>query len=353
MMDKDVNDMVKKGLLSVDKSGELSLTEKGQRDAMALIKENPEYMKQVVKKFEGEKIEKETINISDLQEELDKVDSIKLGIYEKYGISENDALKNYQLFCKFVEKNPKINSDAVFGLMKESKYFEIPDNVNLLLQNTSNKVRKVRMPHYIMFLDFSIVIYDKIFHSMLITDLISLSEKFGKNDLPQKIDVMSFFSCEEGIGWVKTDLLKPSRDKYIKKLQEYLMNFIDFVNEEDVKLMFKERTDKNTERRIQRGKLPLPSFNKIYLVGYLKKYLENLESQEINTRFSHRFWVRGHFRRYWDKDKYKNLYEKYKKGELKKFEGKKYKFDEGTLRVWVYPYIKGDGILINKGYKLK
>ena len=49
----------------------------------------------------------------------------------------------------------------------------------------------------------------------------------------------------------------------------------------------------------------------------------------------------------------KESVEKYKKGELKKFEGKKYKFDEGTLRVWVYPYIKGDGILINKGYKLK
>ena len=171
--------------------------------------------------------------------------------------------------------------------------------------------------------------------------------------MPQKIDLMSFFSCEEGVGWVKIDLLEKSKNKYTKKLQEYVMNFIDFVNNEDVKLMFKERTEKNTERRIQKGKLPIPSFNKIYIVGYLAKYLKKLESQELNTKFSHRFWVRGHFRRFLDKKKYKKLYEKYQKNELNNLEGKSYKIEDGFLKSWVYPYIKGEGMLIEKGYVLK
>ncbi len=139
----------------------------------------------------------------------------------------------------------------------------------------------------------------------------------------------------------------------INIIREYVLNFVDFVNNEEVKLMFRERTEKNTQRRIQKGRIPLPSFNKIYLVGYLAKYLNKLETQELGTRFTHRFWVRGHYRRFLDKKKYKKLYEQYKKGELKNFEGKKYNIEKGFLKIWVLPYIKGEGMLIEKRYKLE
>ena len=109
----------------------------------------------------------------------------------------------------------------------------------------------------------------------------------------------------------------------------------------------------NTERRVSKGRYPLPSYNKIYVKGYLAKYLSQLESDELNTRFSHRFWVRGHFKRFWNKERYKRLYDSYEKGKLKNFEGKQYGVDEGVLRIWVYPYIKGEGLLIEKGYQLK
>jgi hypothetical protein len=350
---KDINKLLEGGLVTIDKDGELSLTEQGQNDAMKIAKQSPEYMKQIAKRFEGETVTKESVNIKDLREEIEKVDNIKLGIYERYNIAENDSLKNYQLFCKLVEKSPNLDSDAMFGLMKQSKHFEIPDNINLMLQNTSNEIKRVRMPHYIMFLDFSIVVYDRVFHSMLIVDLLTIAEKLKRKDLPKEIQFTSFYSDEEGIGMIKTDLLKPSKNKYVKKLQEYIMNFVDFVNNEEVKLMFKERTERNTERRVKKGKLPLPSFNKIYVVGYLAKYLKQLESNELQTRFSHRFWVRGHFRRYLNKEIYSKLYEKYKKGELKNFEGKQYKVEDGFLREWIYPYIKGEGMLIESKYKLK
>ena len=138
-----------------------------------------------------------------------------------------------------------------------------------------------------------------------------------------------------------------------RKVKEYIMNFVDFVNSEEVKLMFTERTDKNTERRVQKGNVPLPSFNKIYVIGYLAKYLKELEATEGETRFSHRFWVRGHFRHFWNK-KYDHLYQDFKDGNLKNQKGCQYIMDgSGSLKIWIFPFIKGKGILINKGYKLK
>jgi len=353
---KELKQMLDEGLIEKDRNGEFQITKIGLERGKELVEKDEgarQYMKQVTKYFKQNHPDKQSVSFSEISNELDFIESTDLDIYERYDVNKYDELKNYQLFCKFVEKALKLDDDAVFNLMKEAKYFEIPDNINLLLQNTSNEVRKVRMPHYFLFLDFSIVIYDKIFHSALITDLVQINEKLNRKDIPNEIQIMSFFSCEEGVGWSKFNLLDKQKDKYNKKLQEYIFNFIDFVNNEDIKFMFKEKTKNNEERRIKKGKLPLPSFRKIYVIGYLKKYLDQLQSDEQKTRFSHRFWVRGHFRRFLEKNKYKKLYDQYKKGELKSFEGKKYNLEDGFLRVWVYPYIKGDGLLIGGKYKLK
>jgi hypothetical protein len=362
-MDKDkvntetLKDLLENKYVSLDDKGKLQITKEGMKYAEEMLRTDGSarvYMKKVAKYFKQNTPKEESNSVETALKEIDFIESTDLDVYEMYGINRYDDLKNYQLFCKFVEHNPKLDGDATFNLMKEAKYFEIPDNINLLLQNTSNEVRKIRMPHYILFLDFSIVIYDKIFHSALICDLIQIKEKLKNNqDIPEKIDVMSFFSCEEGIGWSKFNLLDEQKDKYNKKLQEYIFNFVDFVNNEDVKFSLMERTEKNEERRIKNGKKPIPSFNKIYVIGYLKEYIDKLQSDELKTRYSHRFWVRGHFRRFFDKNKHKKLYKEYKEGKLKNFEGKKYNLEEGILRVWVFPYIKGEGLLINNGYKLQ
>ena len=357
---EEIDKMLNDGLIELDRNGQMQITKKGLGHTEELLKEDEgarQYMRKVVKHFKQNPADSSTSSVETAIKEMDFIDSTNLDIYERYGVNKYDDLKNYQLFCKFIEKNPKMNDGTMFKVMKEAKYFEIPDNINLLLQNTSNEIRKVRMPHYFLFLDFSIVIYDKIFHSALITDLIQIKEKLKneklKQDTPEKIDVMSFFSCEEGVGWAKFNLIEKQKDKYIKKLQEYIFNFVDFVNNEDIKFMFREKSEKNQERRIKNNKIPLPSFRKIYVIGYLKKYLDQLQSDELKTRFNHRFWVRGHFRRFLDKNKYKKLYKEYKEGKLKNIEGKTYNLEDSFLRIWVYPYIKGEGILVGGKYKLK
>lgn len=365
---EDMKKMVVDGLIVLDSKGEMKLTEKGMKQAETLLKEDngaKEYMKQVAKHFSENKPDKETVRMDEIADEIDMVDNTKLNIYERFKISENDDLKNYQLFCKLVESiaDDKSNKNSgafegMLNLISDSKYFEIPDNVNLLLQNTSNNMKKIRLPHFYVFLDVKLVVNDRTYYCMQIQDRNQFKEILKKNgmatkDIPDGIDVLTFYENEKGIGWEKIEMYDKSKNKYRDQIKEYILNFADFVNSEDVKLMFRQRSEKNTQRRIERGRLPLPSFNKIQVIGYLGRYLKQLELQEASTRFSHRFWVRGHFKRFWDKERYKNLYDKFQKGELKRFEGKRYKMDEQILRVWVYPYIKGEGMLIEKEYKLK
>jgi hypothetical protein len=130
------------------------------------------------------------------------------------------------------------------------------------------------------------------------------------------------------------------------------MNLIYFINSEDVKIMVHTRSEKNSKRRIENNKIPIPTHSKIQIIGYLAKYLEKKETLGTSKGFTHRFTVRGHWRHFWNK-KFDRLYKLYSEGKLKDIEGKQYLMDgSGALKVWIYPYIKGEGILIDKKYEL-
>lgn len=377
MKKEDIKELEDKGFITIDGKGEMHLTEEGMKHSQELLKEDGgarQYLKQTMKYFDNNKPDKETVNKDEIADELDRVDNTKISIFERFGIPVVDDLRNYQLFCKILgdfekEEVPKglktkrmkegykqVSSlfKTQYDLLSRAKYFEIPENVNLILANTKNEVSKVRFPYYFSFLDTSLIVYDRLYYSFLVTDFDSFYEKNKlEKDGKDRIHILTFYETEEGIGYDDFNLYKKENNKYRNKIREYMMNFVNFINNEDVKLMFREKTEKNQQRRVDRGRVPLPSFNKIYVVGYLKKYLDKLESQELGTRFSHRFWVRGHFRRFLDKKKYNKLYKQYEKGELRNVEGKKYSIEEGFLKIWVYPYIKGEGMLIDKKYKLK
>lgn len=289
-------------------------------------------------------------------------------LYERLGIYENDDMKSYQVFKLLtkrteeqeVNKNNQEGFNSIHSILKEAKYFQVPEKINLMLLNTKNRISKIRLPHLYMFLDTTIVIYDRVYYGILLGDITQLKEIAKKehiNDeeiknLEDNIIIQSFYEEGAKVGWNKFNLNDKKVNKYVRKLQEYVMNVMCFLNSEDIRIVFKERTHKNQQRRIQNNKVALPSFNKIQVIGYLKKYLDKLESEDSGRNFTHRFWVRGHFRHFWDK-KYDNLYREYKKGNLKHIEGKQYLMDgSGALKLWIYPYVKGQGILIEKEYEL-
>ena len=84
------------------------------------------------------------------------------------------------------------------------------------------------------------------------------------------------------------------------------------------------------EQRLKKGKSKQPNITYIDVKGKLKIYLDQLNNKTDFT-YTHRFWVRGHFRVLKDK-------------KWKKSQGKK---------IWIVPFIKGDGVLIKKEYNVK
>ncbi len=359
---------IKNGDIIVKPNGELEITEKGMKSGTAAFgtEGGREYLKKVVKHMKGvgkQKVDQETL-INNMKE----IEEMKLNLLERLNISLNDDLIGYQVFYNLCEalaesdsKNKKVNGfDGVFNILKDAKYFHIPENVGFLLLNTKNRITKTKLPHIYMFLDTSIVIYDRTYYGILLGDITQLKEIASKDKVSTKgienydgIMVTTFYDGGEGYGWNKFNLYEKKSNKYSRKLKEYIMNTICFLNSEDIRIIFRERTEKNRERRINNNRIPLPSFNKIEVIGYLAKYLNKLESESGGIKFTHRFWVRGHFRHFWDK-KYDNLYREYKKGNLRNISGKQYIMDGSrALKLWIYPYIKGQGILIDKKYKLK
>ncbi len=77
----------------------------------------------------------------------------------------------------------------------------------------------------------------------------------------------------------------------------------------------------------------------------------NISSRTLN----YRFWVRGHFMRFWNKKKYAKLYNSLKEGNLasKYYVDSKIRHNDVVIMLWKKPFIKGSGVLISKKYKLK
>jgi len=63
----------------------------------------------------------------------------------------------------------------------------------------------------------------------------------------------------------------------------------------------------------------------------LRRYISNLKSNG-HIDYSHKFWVRGHWRTLKNEKRYK---------------------DSVGKKMWIKPFIKGKGILIDKKYELK
>ena len=129
------------------------------------------------------------------------------------------------------------------------------------------------------------------------------------------------------------DWLKPykSRNNTHKFIFEFFTNLLHLMNDPQVKTTYIERDEKRNRKREQKGKVPIPARNIIKVTGTLKNYINKLESDGDIWHYSHRFWVRGHFK-HWKSQRYVNM------------QGK---------RTWIPPFVKGEGILIKKEYEVK
>jgi len=118
------------------------------------------------------------------------------------------------------------------------------------------------------------------------------------------------------------------------KIRSFILNFVsNFFNlvmnptHNSILLYAKEPSLAKNKQLKKKGLIPVPKVYTIMPVGELKEYIDWFREGELNNPrfdYSHKFWVRGHWRQLKD-DRYKT------KG-----------------KIFIYPFIKGKGLLVKK-----
>jgi len=237
-------------------------------------------------------------------------------------------------------------------LLEDANLFEIDDKTKWILQMTNNEIFERKMPYPKVCIDCDLKIDDLWFRGFLINTEGYTWTYWGKKDLIcTNFLIFNTFSNEkEKIEeYFKKDIKKST----IKKLKMFICSFFDFLNNPEVRIIQVERGEKNRQRRIKAGKEPLPPSSKIKITGTLKTYLEKVEFSGSN--FNYRFWVRGHFMRFWDKKRFAKLYYKLKMNDLPKeyYVDDRIRHHTQILMKWKKPFIKGSGVLVTKRYEVK
>ena len=247
----------------------------------------------------------------------------------------------------------------ILNKLINSKIFIVknPEVLNLL-SLTDNEIYKRKLPYDNLFINTTFKLKD----GLLIKGVFIFKEPKGtilvcaRTELTDKkiphIMIFDLFSktLEE------TDFNNPSfKSSMISKpkeeyLQLFICNFLDFLNNPEIEIKEIEENQEQNKKRIKRGKPPISTRFFINVEGKLKIYINKIKS-ENHLQYSYKFWVRGHYTHFWKKFHYFNLY-KLGAERLEK-EGYQWNSNLNCIIKWKYPYTKGEGILIDKHYKLK
>jgi len=112
-------------------------------------------------------------------------------------------------------------------------------------------------------------------------------------------------------------------------IHKFVLNFLNFMNDPEVDYVECVANPKQNEKRIKRGKMPIPNNCPIKVDGKLKIYLDSVNERDFT--YNYRFWVRGHF---------------------KTLRAERYGSNRGK-KIWIAPFVKGTGVLVEKDYEVK
>jgi hypothetical protein len=234
-----------------------------------------------------------------------------------------------------------INFYKSFDERYDVKHFKCDEKIISLLEKTDFNHNAIKMPYDVIALD------------------INYKDKFGYEypkiyikKLPDGIKIVSLHTLKEDSGSLLefavlelTDELKPIKAQVDKKewedykpglldeaiyhedlLIKFIGNFLNLINSPDLDFVYVKTSQEQNQKRMNRGKLPRSDIVFIRLKGKVKEYVDSLDESDFSH--SHMFWVRGHWR------VLRSDFWKESKGNV----------------VWILPYIKGSGELINKRY---
>lgn len=265
-----------------------------------------------------------------------------------------DRLKDIMTTINVWEKPTSQLLLLLYNKFEKIPNFHINDNLNSLLWNTKNEVKYRKLPFQLMFIDTSIVlngkgniaksnedVYDmnawmdiiqkpegnRVIRGIFIDDM---EDNIGITILVEYNGTISLYDSNLlGCGIENKNCVFMQNEK--KLIKQYICNVLDFINQPEVDIIKVERSKEQNLKRIKRGKLSVNIDLEVKIHGRLKIYLDKLiSSGKLN--YSHKFWVRGHFRTLRNEERYK---------------------DKTGTKIWIPPYIKGEGILTNKEYDVE
>ena len=218
-----------------------------------------------------------------------------------------------------------------------AKVFEVEDEIKQLLLLTKPTKSELMLPFDSLFIDVRLE-QDK---TKIIGILVRNGTLFkGDKCIGKDIRITIFTNDNTNVMFHTFALLNKTLSynvkdnnvnlsRAVKKLaKDFVINFINFINQRDIKIIDVIRSEKNQARRLKESKPILPSTKKIIVTDYIKEYLNELHGGG-HIDYSHRFWVRGFWRTLRNKQRYK---------------------EKAGTKIWVLPFVKGKGLLIEKKY---
>jgi hypothetical protein len=238
-------------------------------------------------------------------------------------------------------------------MLNKTKVFKIDEKIVIPLLNTENKISLRKLPFTNVFIDAHISLPEVEIlginivrcktsddNEETVTFLRDAKDEEEREEEEEADDILitfvgldkrdggNFYSyfplCKDAVkGHVRPEL--EFLDPIIKN---FVVNFLDLLDAKDVEVVQRNITREHNLKRVKRGKMPMPLISYIVrITGETKIYLDKMESSGTRE-FSHKFWVRGHWRTL------RSPFWKNKQG----------------MKIWIIPHIKGQGILIEKKY---
>jgi len=279
--------------------------------------------------------------------------------YKKLNVTNDDNIVNLELQkCMNTERE-------VETFLETSQVYELNDKLKYLLMLTKNPNSKqkelfnqIRLPYPQIFIDVSFLgddidNYEKKITGILLREMKEIQPKWSIDE--KNLNVRFHYGLTAYIAGVNSDNapfidtihfpiasenLKGEEEKNVNIIydnkgeanfiKKFVINFLLFLKDREVIYVHNPRSNKNKERRIKQGKIPIPSSNVIKLTGQLKRYVDGLQDSDFKGKLDYQFWVCGHWRNY---------------------RSEKFTYVKGKV-VWIEPYKKGKGMIVNHVYRV-
>jgi hypothetical protein len=263
-------------------------------------------------------------------------------------------LVNEEDVLNFLSSAPALLQNYFFN----GKIFSMSPKVYGLLKNTKNKVFLRKHPFSVFAIEQKV---ETKFTGLNI--LSSIFFEVGEESKPIGCNylILGLDERDNSEFWLTGTVSKPLKEykktEYFSKeesmelhLQGRMLyaNFLDYLNHPSAKQSF-YKLSWNNEKRIKKGKFPKQDEIIIDIRPDFLHYI-NLKGGSKKSPYKNKFWVRGHFKHFRNKIRFKRIYSLEKKELLEK---ENLFYNGEFISKWIVPYIKGSGEIKERMRRIK